>query len=82
MTDNFWNNTWSDTWDNPAYSRRITPQTAVDIALSQAAGEVINVDLELENGLLVYEVFILTPSGLYEVKVDANTGKVVEIEFD
>lgn len=82
MTDNFWNNTWNDTWDNPAYSRRITQQTAVEIALSQAAGEVINVDLELENGLLVYEVFILTPSGLYEVKVDANTGAIVEIEFD
>lgn len=82
MIDDFWNKPWSGTWKNHAYDRRISQQTAVGIALKQVPGEVVNVDLELENGILVYEVFILMPSGLYEVKINADTGEVVEIEAD
>ena len=47
------------------------------------AGEVIEVELEREDGRYVYELKILTPSGrLVEVQVDAATGAVLEIEDD
>ena len=53
------------------------------IAGQQVPGDVIEVELEDEQGALVYEIKILTSTGrVREVKIDARTGKVVSIEDD
>ena len=39
-------------------------------------------ELDIEYGILVYEVTIRTQTGIYEVKIDADTGKVLEIESE
>jgi uncharacterized membrane protein YkoI len=44
-------------------------------------GEIIEIELELEDGVFVYEFDILAPDGrLFEVEIAAATGKIVEIE--
>ncbi len=61
---------------------RITPQRAAEIAVQAVPGEIIEIELEIENGRLVYEIDILTSFGVYEVEVDAYTGEIIEIERD
>jgi uncharacterized membrane protein YkoI len=46
-------------------------------------GEVLEVELELEDGRYVYEVKILGPQGrVQEIEVDAKTGEVLKVEDD
>lgn len=46
-------------------------------------GEVLDVDLDLEDGAYVYELEILRPNGkVQEVEVDAKSGKIIDIEDD
>lgn len=53
------------------------------IATQQVPGDVIEVELEQERSALIYEIKILTGNGrVREVKIDARTGKVIEIEDD
>jgi uncharacterized membrane protein YkoI len=47
--------------NTPMYRQRITKQQAQEIAIKRVPGKVQHVDMDLENGVLVYEVFILTP---------------------
>jgi uncharacterized membrane protein YkoI len=60
----------------------ISMETAVEIALRRVPGQVERVELDTEDGILVYEVGVRTPYGLYEVDVNAHTGDVVKVEFD
>jgi len=61
--------------------QRITLEQAMNIALQRIPGEIVHVDLDMEDGLLVYEVFIMTPSNqIFEVEVHARTGNVIKIE--
>lgn len=49
----------------------------------QHPGEVIEVELDEEDGVLVYDLDMVTPDGrLIEVEVDAVTGIVLEVEND
>jgi uncharacterized membrane protein YkoI len=65
----------------PMYRQRITMQQAQEIALQRVSGEIIHVDMDLENGMLVYEVFILTPQDrIYEVEILAKSGRILKIE--
>jgi uncharacterized membrane protein YkoI len=49
----------------------------------QVPGKVIEVDLEDEDGTLVYDLKVLSPQGrLQEIEVDAATGKILKIEDD
>lgn len=65
----------------PLYSQLITPQQAQQIALQRIPGQVLHVDMEMENGTLVYEVFILTSQNrVYEVELNAKTGTIYNIE--
>ncbi|KNF09584.1 peptidase M4 domain-containing protein [Gottschalkia purinilytica] len=73
----YYYNTW-DYWIN----YRIDIETAIRIALRQVPGRVIKAELDTENGLLVYEVKILTDYGVYEVKINADTGRIIEIDRD
>lgn len=65
----------------PIYRQRITIQQAQEIALKQVPGQVQHVDMDLENGVLVYEIFILTPDNrIVEVEIIAKTGKILKVE--
>ncbi|MGZ0051608.1 PepSY domain-containing protein [Brevibacillus gelatini] len=60
---------------------RITQEQARQIALQQVQGRVLHVELDTENGVLVYEFIILTDQNqVYEVEVNAETGKVMKVE--
>lgn len=53
------------------------------IARQHVPGDVIDVEIEHEDGLIVYEITVLAPNGrVREVELDARTGKVLEIEDD
>ena len=70
-------------YGNPAHThrQRITMQQAKEIALQRVPGQVMHVDMDLENGVLVYEVFIMTPQGvIYEVEILAKNGKILKID--
>lgn len=64
----------------------ILPFTRIlPIVLQRVPGEVIDVDLEAHDDAtrIEYEVKVLTPQGrVIEVKVDARTGQIREVEED
>ncbi|MDT1062052.1 PepSY domain-containing protein [Paracoccus sp. CPCC 101403] len=44
-------------------------------------GEIVEIQLELEEGILTYEFDLLSPEGrLFEVEIEAATGKILEVE--
>jgi hypothetical protein len=59
---------------------RITAEQAEAAALQQVRGTVTAVELENENGNLVYSVEIQTLAGEQDVKVDAGNGQVLFVE--
>jgi uncharacterized membrane protein YkoI len=61
---------------------RITPEQARDAALAQVPGTVKKVELENEDGNVVYGVEVKTASGERDVKVDAGDGRVLHVEQD
>jgi len=68
--------------DFPALSK-ITFVQAVQRALDAAKGDTLKIELENENGFLVYSVEIVTADrSIMDVKVDAGSGKVLAIERD
>ena len=53
------------------------------IARSRVPGEIIDVDLDDDDGLAEYEVEILTAAGRkIEIRIDARRGTVLEEEED
>jgi len=53
------------------------------LALRTVPGEVLDVELEREDGRLVYEIEILARDGrVRQVELDARTGAVLDIEDD
>jgi len=63
--------------------RQITMEEAIGISREQMPGQVVKAELESKHGRLIYEVDIVSTQGpKYEVKVDANTGEVIEVELD
>ncbi|SEM01368.1 Peptidase propeptide and YPEB domain-containing protein [Paenisporosarcina quisquiliarum] len=66
---------------NPIYGQRITLEQAMSIALQRISGEIVHVDLDMEDGILVYEVFIMTSNNqIFEVEIHARTGNILKIE--
>ena len=44
-------------------------------------GEIVEIQLELEGGVLTYEFDLVSPDGrLYEVEIDAAGGAILEVE--
>lgn len=44
-------------------------------------GEIVELQLELEDGILIYEFDILSPDGrLNEIEIEAATGRIFEVE--
>lgn len=65
----------------PMFRQRISNQKAQQIALARVPGQIIHVDLDMEHGILVYEVFILSNQGrTYEVEINARTGRIIKVE--
>jgi uncharacterized membrane protein YkoI len=60
----------------------ITPEQASAAALAQVPGTVKKVELENEDGNVVYGVEIQTASGESDVKVDAGDGRVLDVQKD
>lgn len=64
-------------------SRQLTIEDAIGIARGQVEGQVVQAELERRGSRLIYEVDIISNQGAkYEVKVDATTGEVIEVELD
>ena len=61
---------------------KITSDQAIQAALSEVPGTVIETELENENGNVVYCVEIDTGDGIKEVKIDAGNGKMLHVETD
>lgn len=53
---------------------------AVEIGEKQGQGKTVGAEFDIEKGLPIWEVKILTADGVKEFKVDANSGQVVKIE--
>ncbi len=60
----------------------LTKQEAIAIALEQFSGKVDDVDLEDEDGRLIYEIEIESSRGEAEIEIDAYTGKVLLVDID
>lgn len=66
-------------WDEYWRTYRISIEDAIQIALQQIPYQIVDIKLDMENGGLVYEIYIRTPIGMYQVKIDTKTGKVLEV---
>ncbi|MET1249552.1 MULTISPECIES: PepSY domain-containing protein [Sporolactobacillus] len=65
------------------YRQRITAQQAAEIAVARVPGQIIHVDLELDNHLLKYEVYVLTDQGIvYEVEIASRDGRILSVEVE
>jgi uncharacterized membrane protein YkoI len=80
MFNNSYNSNSYYLWDNYWRSYRIDSEAAIQIALMRVPGQVVKVELDYDNGILVYEIDILTASGVYEVYVHAITGQILKVE--
>jgi hypothetical protein len=58
----------------------VLPLSRIMAVVSQhSPGDILEVELDRENGVIVYEFKILTPAGkVYEVHVDARTGALIK----
>jgi uncharacterized membrane protein YkoI len=62
---------------------KISREEAKNIALSsQKDAKVLKVELEDEDGTIVYGVEVQTAQKKYDIKIDANTGKILKSEAD
>lgn len=85
LTNQNWHNQnpyWEGHWQNPQY-RKISMEQAAAIALERVPGHVVKIELDNDDGTLLYEIDIRTVEGVkYEVKVDANTGRIIKVKLD
>jgi uncharacterized membrane protein YkoI len=63
---------------------RIRPlEDIVEAARAKVPGQMLEVELEIEDGVYVYDVKVLQPNGrVVEVEADAKTGAVLKVEDD
>ena len=61
----------------------VTMEQAKAIALAEVSGSVIEVEIEHEDDVLVWEVEVLNAANeTYEFEIDANDGRIVKKELD
>ena len=69
--------------DDKPLTATITPAAATAAAIAAQPGTAGEVELEDENGTTVYDADVTAADGKkYDVKVDANTGKILKSEAD
>ncbi len=60
----------------------ISKTKAIAIAKKRVNGKVIEIEKDDDDGRYKYEIKLRTKKGEAEIKIDAVTGKVLEVEFD
>lgn len=69
--------------DDAGRSNRLPLARILDIVLANTPGEVLEVELEEDDGVEAYEINILTRDDrTIEITVDARTGRILEREED
>lgn len=58
----------------------LTLDQVSEIALAAQPGTIEEIELEMEDGIAVFEVEIETPTGEVEVLIDATNGEVLSVE--
>src|SRR5699024_308535 len=57
-------------------------KSIIDIAQKQFSGTVAEIDLDEDDGRLIYEVEIERGNQEAEIEIDAITGKVLDVDID
>lgn len=61
----------------------ISHAEAIEIALAEIPGAVMETELERDDATLVYEIEIITPDGAeMEIEIDAETGAILEVDAE
>lgn len=60
----------------------ISEKEAIAIAKKNITGEVVEIELDEDDGRYEYEMELKTSNGEADITIDANSGKVVELEND
>lgn len=60
----------------------IDAKQAIDIALQEFPGTIVELELEREDGRLIYEIEIENGEMEAEIEIDAYTGEIIVIELD
>lgn len=72
---------YDDDRDDSYPAAKISLEEAEKIALKEVAnGTITDVELDMENGLLVYEIEVEKKWLEYDLVIDANTGDVLHVE--
>ena len=75
-----------DTKDMAEYSAmkqaKVTLTSAMQTATKAVNGTVISAEFDLEKGQSVYDLEVVKGSQVYDVSIDANTGKVLSSQVD
>jgi len=62
-------------------NQRISMQQAQQIALGSVPGQVVHANMDMENGVLIYEVYIFSfQNKMYQVEINAKTGRILKVE--
>ena len=62
---------------------KLTVQQAINAAVSRQSGTVLRMELQNEDGFLVYNVELVSPDKkVHEIKVDAGDGSILRIDVD
>lgn len=61
---------------------KISMEEAEKIALKQVEGQITDLEADMENGSLIYELEIKEGQKEYDIDIDANTGKVLKVDMD
>ncbi|MFJ7745188.1 PepSY domain-containing protein [Peribacillus sp. NPDC097295] len=61
---------------------KISMEEAEKIALKQVEGQITDLEADMENGVLIYELEIKEDQKEYDIDIDANTGKVLKVDMD
>lgn len=82
--DNYDDDSNGDKVDEQIISKEslITEDKAIAIAKKEVNGEIIEVELDSEDGKYEYEIELQTKKGETDITIDAKTGKVLEQELD
>ena len=61
---------------------KVTLTRAMQKAAQSLNGKVISAEFELEKGKPVYDIKVVKGNQIYDVSIDANTGKVLSSQVD
>lgn len=62
---------------------QLTEAQAIEIALQNVPGEVQEIELEKEDGVMIYEIEVVKADGQeFEIEIAADSGTVLEVEAE